>query len=59
MCVYSRLYRLTVMVKPLRRKPRGRNDTSLPMNLLDLLSYRVPVTPIPEIYVYYIEQQNM
>ena len=59
MCVYSKLYRLTVMVKPLRRKFRGRNDTSLPINLLDMLSYRVPVTPNPEIYVYYIVQQNM
>ena len=41
------------MIKPLRRKPKGRNDTSLPMNLLKILSYRVPVTPNPEIYVLY------
>ena len=40
-----------MLVEPLLSKSKGRNDTSPPMFLLYLLSYRKPVIPLSKIHL--------
>ena len=34
------------MAEPLLHNSKGRNDTSLPISLFTILSYRKPITPL-------------